>query len=187
MEAAARPSASPGWLVGPALIGAAVAVALGVYGNVHDPTGSSILGDGLFFSGTLNMKAWLATAVVLLACLQVFTASWMYGKLGSATPPGWVPTAHKVSGTLAFLISLPVVYHCLWALGFQDTTTRVLIHSLAGCFFYGAFVAKMLWLRAPSLPGVLLPVAGGSVFTALVVIWLTSSLWFFDNIGFPAF
>ena len=51
MEAAARPSASPGWLVGPALIGAAVAVALGVYGNVHDPTGSSILGDGLFFSG----------------------------------------------------------------------------------------------------------------------------------------
>ena len=64
MEAAARPSASPGWLVGPALVGAAVAVALGVYGNVHDPTGSSILGDGLFFSATLNMKAWLATAVV---------------------------------------------------------------------------------------------------------------------------
>ena len=98
-----------------------------------------------------------------------------------------MPTVHKVSGTLAFLISLPVVYHCLWALGFQDTTTRVLIHSLAGCFFYGAFVAKMLWLRAPALPGVLLPVVGGSVFTALVVIWLTSSLWFFDNIGFPEF
>jgi hypothetical protein len=187
MEAAARPSVSPGWLVGPALVGAAVAVALGVYGHVHDPTGSSVLGDGLFFSGTLNMKAWLATAVVLLACLQVFTASWMFGKLPFAATPSWVPTVHKFSGTLAFLISLPVVYHCLWALGFQDSSTRVLIHSLAGCFFYGAFTAKMLWLRAPALPGALLPVVGGTVFAAVVVIWLTSALWFFDNIGFPSF
>ena len=186
METAARPT-SPGWLIGPALVGAAVALALGVYGHVHDPTGSSILGNGLFFSGTLNMKAWLATAVVLLACLQVFTASWMYGKLPFASEPGWLPTVHKVSGTLAFLISLPVVYHCLWALGFQDTSTRVLIHSLAGCFFYGAFVAKMLWLRAPALPGAVLPIVGGLVFTGLVVIWLTSALWFFDNFGFPNF
>jgi hypothetical protein len=94
---------------------------------------------------------------------------------------------HRVSGTLAFLVSLPVVYHCLWALGFQDTDTRVLVHSLAGCFFYGAFTAKMLWLRVPSLPGLVLPVVGGTVFTALVVIWLTSALWFFDNFGFPSF
>jgi hypothetical protein len=186
MEAVLERPVSPAKLVVPALVGAAVAVALGVYGNVHDPTGKSILGDGLFFSATLNMKAWLATAVVLLACLQVFTATWMYEKLPFGARP-WVPTVHKASGTLAFLVSLPVVYHCLWALGFQDTTTRVLIHSLAGCFFYGAFTAKMLWLRVDGLPGVVLPIVGGSVFTALVVIWLTSSLWFFDNIGFPSF
>jgi hypothetical protein len=132
------------------------------------------------------MKAWLATAVVLLACLQVVTATWMYDRLPFPRKR-WVPTLHRVSGTLAFLVSLPVVYHCLWALGFQDTTTRVLIHSLAGCFFYGAFTAKMLWLKVDGLPGPVLPIAGGSVFTALVVIWLTSSLWFFDNIGFPSF
>jgi hypothetical protein len=187
MEAAAERPVSPAKLVVPALVGAAVAVGLGVYGNVHDPTGQSILGDGLFFSATLNMKAWLATAVVLFACVQVTTALWMFGRLPVASTPGWVPTAHRVSGTLAFLISLPVVYHCLWALGFQDTDTRVLIHSLAGCFFYGAFTAKMLWLRVPSLPGPLLPLVGGSVFTALVAIWLTSSFWFFDNFGFPSF
>ena len=45
----------------------------------------------------------------------------------------------------------------------------------------------MLWLRSSTLPGLLLPIAGGSVFTALVLIWLTSSLWFFDNFGFPSF
>jgi uncharacterized protein DUF6529 len=183
VEAAVR---SPVRLVIPALVGAAVAVGLGVYGNVHDPTGSSILGNGLFFSATLNMKAWLATAVVALACVQLFTASWMFGRLPLAQRD-WVPTAHRISGTLAFLVSLPVVYHCLWALGFQDYSTRVLVHSIAGCFFYGAFVAKMLWLRVPALPRLTLPLVGGSVFSALVVIWFTSSFWFFQNIGFPSF
>ncbi len=187
MEAAIQRPVSPARLVVPALVGAAVAVALGVYGSAHDPTGSSILGNGLFFSATLNMKTWLATAVVALACVQILTASRMYGRLGRGAAPPWVNTTHRISGTLAFLISLPVVYHCLWALGFQDTSTRVLIHSLAGCFFYGAFVAKMLWLHAPALPGALLPITGGAVFTSLVVIWLTSALWFFDNFGFPSF
>jgi Family of unknown function (DUF6529) len=187
VEAAAEQPVSPVRLVVPALVGAAVAVALGVYGNAHDPTGESILGDGLFFSATLNMKAWLATAVLALACVQVLSALWMYGRLPLASVPSWIPTLHRVSGTLAFLVSLPVVYHCLWALGFQDTDTRVLVHSLAGCFFYGAFVAKMLWLRVPSLPGLVLPLIGGTVFTSLVAIWLTSALWFFDNFGFPSF
>lgn len=186
MEAAPRPS-SPARLIGLALVGAAVAVGLGVYGNAHDPTGQSILSDGLFFSATLNMKAWLATIVVVLACAQVLLALRMYGRIGSGDVPSWVAPAHRISGTLAFLVSLPVVYHCLWALGFQDTDTRVLAHSLAGCFFYGAFTSKMLMLKSDRLPGLTLPVVGGAVFTSIVVIWLTSALWFFDNFGFPQF
>ena len=186
MEAASRSSGSAR-LIGPALIGAAVAVALGAYGKAHDPTGSSILGDGLFFSATLNMKAWLATAVVGLALVQVVSALRIYGRFGTGRPAAWVTTLHRASGITAFLLSLPVVYHCLWALGFQDADTRVLAHSLAGCFFYGAFTAKMLTLRIDPVPGWAIPVLGGLVFTALVVIWLTSSLWFFDNFGFPQF
>jgi hypothetical protein len=34
--------------------------------------------------------------------------------------PAWLGTAHRLTGTLAFLLTLPVAYHCLWALGFQD-------------------------------------------------------------------
>ena len=30
---------------------------------------------------------------------------------------------------LAFLFSLPVVYHCLWSLGFQSGSTRVLLQA----------------------------------------------------------
>jgi Family of unknown function (DUF6529) len=188
MESAQQPPGASVRVLIPAGIGAAVALAIGAYANAHDPTGESILGDGLFFSATLNMKAWLATAAILFAMFQVVSALWLYGRLpGSPDVPRWLGTAHRVSGTLAFLVSLPVAYHCLWALGFQDATGRTLVHSLAGCFFYGAFVAKVVVVESRGLPGWTLPVAGGAVFTALVVIWLTSSLWFFDNFGFPEF
>jgi hypothetical protein len=76
-----------------------------------------------------------------------------------------------------------VVAHCLYALGFQYGEPRVLIHSLLGCFFYGAFVVKMLTLTRTDAPRWLLPVAGGAVFTGLVGLWLTSSLWFFTTFG----
>jgi hypothetical protein len=35
----------------------------------------------------------------------------------------------------------------------------------------------------PRMPGWALPVLGGSVFTAIVGLWLTSSLWFFRTHG----
>jgi Family of unknown function (DUF6529) len=187
MESAAQPPVAPAKLLIPALVGAAVAIGLGVYGNEHTPSGESILDDGLFFSATLSMKAWFATMALGLAFFQVLSALRMYGRIGTGPAPEWLGTAHRLSGTLAFLVSLPVAYHCLWALGFQDGTTRVLIHSLAGCFFYGAFAAKVVVVESRRLPGSALPVAGGTVFTAFVVIWLTSALWFFDNIGFPEF
>ena len=62
--------------------------------------------------------------------------------------------AHVWSGRLAVLTSVPVAVHCLYALGFQATDTRVLFHSLFGCFFYGAFAAKMLLLTRRGLPAV---------------------------------
>jgi len=92
-----------------------------------------------------------------------------------------------MSGTLAFLIALPVAYHCLWALGFQDTDSRVMWHSIAGCFFFGAFAAKVIVVETKNLPRLALPVAGGLLFSALVVVWLTSALWFFREFGFPSF
>ena len=94
---------------------------------------------------------------------------------------------HRISGRLAFLISLPVAYHCLWSLGFQDTTTRVLVHSLLGCAFYGTFAAKVTIVRSKGLPGIALPIAGGLLFAILVGLWLTSAEWFIhQNGGFPS-
>ncbi|MDQ1519896.1 MAG: hypothetical protein QOI55_969 [Actinomycetota bacterium] len=172
-----------------ALCGAAVAVVLGVYGREHDPTGQALFTLG--FSGTINMKAWLATVVLGLAVVQIGLALWMYGKLGRLVPvaPDWVGPTHRLVGTLAFLVSLPVAYHCLWSLGFETHAdhTRRFVHSLLGCTFYGAFTVKVLCVRAARLPGWVLPIAGGFVFAVLVALWLTSSLWFFDHAGFPSY
>jgi hypothetical protein len=111
----------------------------------------------------------------------------MYGKLGRSPAPAWVAPTHRLCGTLALLVTLPIAYHCLWSLGFQTDTTRRYVHSVAGCVFYGAFATKVLCVRSARLPGWALPVVGGVLFASLVVLWLTSSLWFFDNVGFPSF
>ncbi len=92
-------------------------------------------------------------------------------------------------GTVAFVLTLPVAYQCLWALGFQSTDTRVLVHSVVGCFFYGIFTVKVLAVRVRGLPDATLPLVGGLAFAALVGVWLTSALWFFTSrpAGIPVF
>jgi hypothetical protein len=100
--------------------------------------------------------------------------------------PAWLGSLHRISGRVAFLVSLPVAYHCLYQLAFQDSTTRVLLHSLLGCAFYGAFAAKVVIVRSHTLPGWALPIAGGLVFTILVSVWLTSGLWFISENGIPS-
>jgi uncharacterized protein DUF6529 len=168
------------------LVGAAVAVALGVYGHEHDPTGKSVF--SLVFTKTINMKAWFATGALTLGVFQVLTALRMYGKLPvPRTMPAWLPLAHRLTGTTAFLLTLPVAYHCLWALGFQDFQTRVEVHSFLGCAFFGAFAAKVTVVESKRLPGFALPLAGALLFSVLVGVWSTSALWFFREFGFPSF
>jgi hypothetical protein len=171
-------------LVAAAVAGGATAVALGTYGRDHDPTGDAITTFG--FPEVLPMKAWFTTAVLALALAQLASALALWGRLpGVRTVPRWTAPVHRWAGTAAFVVSLPVAYHCLWSLGFQDTDMRVLVHSLVGCAFYGAFATKLLALRIDRLPSWALPVVGGLLVTCVTVLWLTSSLWFFTNVGFP--
>ncbi|WUD76136.1 DUF6529 family protein [Streptomyces sp. NBC_00510] len=165
----------------PAVAAAAVAVALGAYGRVHDPAGTAFNLAG--FSSTGAVKSWLATAAFAFAVVQAVSALVMYGKVPGVRAPSWTGGLHRWSGRIAFLLAVPVAVHCLYALGYQTYSSRVMWHSLLGCFFFGAFTAKMLLLRAERLPGWLLPVVGGLVFTALTVLWLTSALWFFRTVG----
>jgi hypothetical protein len=171
-----------GLLIAAAAAGGAIALALGTYGRVHEPTGGTITTFG--FPSLLAMKAWLATAAAGLALAQLVSALAMWGRLpGVTSVPAWLGPVHRWSGTAAFVVSLPVAYHCLWALGFQDTEARQLAHSLFGTAFYGAFATKLLVLRIAARPGWALPVIGGLLVTLLTGVWLTSSLWFFSTFG----
>ncbi len=171
---------SPIGLIGVASVGAALALSLGIYGRLHTPTGVAI--DPIRPENMLAFKSVTASLAAGLALFQLLSAWWLYGRRPfSSGSPSWLGPAHRWSGTVAFVASLPAGYHCLWSLGFQTTDTRVVIHSLLGCAFYGAFAAKMLALRSQRLPGWAIPVVGATVVTLLVGLWFSSALWFFTG------
>ena len=176
----ARTSFAPGPVLALG-VGAAVAVLLGTYGRVHDPTGDTAL--VAFFSGQIQFKAWLATLTILFAVVQVVSALRLYGRLGSPAAPPWLGDLHRLTGTLALLSSLPVAYHCLWSIGFwaDPGLNRVFVHSVAGCLFYGVFAIKVLAVRSGDRLGWALPFVGGTAFAVLVLVWFTSSYWFFTS------
>ena len=138
------------------------------------------------FSSTIAAKAWFATAAVLLVCVQVLTGARIFGHLQGIVriAPPLVNRIHRWSGRLAFLCTLPVFFHCVTILGFQTPDARVAIHSVLGTFLYGVFVAKVLIVRDHLLPGWALPTAGLTLASLLLVLWLTSSLWYFTTVRF---
>jgi len=156
-----------------------------VAGRLHTPDyTASIFGrTGL---AAISVKSWIATATLLLAAVQVLLALWVYGKLPGGPAPRWAALTHRVSGVVLIAISLPVAVHCLVAYGVQLTSLRVAVHSLAGCFLYGAFAAKVLLVRSRRLPGWVLPVAGGTLAAVVAVLWYTAALWYFHGYRLPA-
>jgi Family of unknown function (DUF6529) len=169
--------------VGLALV---VAVTLYAIGRLHIPDYSMGL-FGRHGAAAIRLKAQIATGIFVLALAQLTSALWMYRRLPGVTAPPPTPVAalHRVGGATLFLLSLPVAVHCILAYGVQLSNLRVAVHSLAGCFFYGAFAAKVLIVRSRRLPGWALPVAGGLLVTVVVVIWYSAALWYFAGFRLP--
>ena len=160
------------------LSGCAVAVLLGVYARLHHPSRYALDVGG--FSSPLYAKAWLTTAAAVFAVVQLVTGS----RIIRGAAPAWMPVVHRWSGRIAILLTVPVIIHCIYALGFGTHSARVLAHSVLGCLFYGAFVAKMLSLvQRDKMPRWVLPVLGGVVFVSLIALWATSALWLFTTKG----
>ncbi|MCW2766651.1 MAG: hypothetical protein JWO11_2610 [Nocardioides sp.] len=171
--------------------GAVVALLIGVFGKVHNPTLDATTTLG--FDTVIAMKVVVSTVIGVLAVLQVIGALWIYGKLGIKAP-SWLGTAHRISGTVALLLTAFVAYHCLWALGLESGTladgekvaTRTVVHGLLGCAVFGAVLVKVVAVRSRRAPGWFLPVAGGLLFALLVVVVLTSAVWYLGAKGWPS-
>lgn len=171
-------------------VGAAVALALGIFGRVHDPTidGTTTLG----YDTVLDMKVVVTAVIGVLAVLQLLGALLIYGKLGIRAP-SWVGTAHRASGILTFLLAVFIGYHCLWALGLEygelhngePVPARAVVHGVLGCVVFGAFVVKVIAVRSHRAPGWFLPVAGGILFTTFLIVVGTSTVWYLGENGWP--
>ena len=171
-------------------VGAVVALLVGVFGRVHNPTlnGTTTLG----YATVIGMKTVVTTVIAVLVVVQLITALWMYGKLGLRAP-SWLGTLHRSTGGTALVLSLFVAYHCLWTLGLEVGTlpdgkpvsTRTLVHGLLGCAVMGAIVVKIVAVRSRRAPSWFLPVAGGLLFTLLVLAILTSAVWYIGEKGWP--
>jgi hypothetical protein len=171
--------------------GAVVALLVGVFGTVHDPTlsGTTTLG----FDTVLAMKVAVTCVIGVLAVLQLLGALWLYGKLGLAVP-SWLGTAHRATGAVALLLSVFVAYHCIWALGLESghlpdgekVPLRTVVHGVLGCAVFGAVVVKVTAVRSKRAPGWFLPVAGGLLFALLILVVLTSAVWYLDANGWPS-
>ncbi len=171
--------------------GAVVALLVGVFGRLHDPTlqGTTTLG----YPTVLAMKTVATTGVAVLVVVQLVTALWIFGRLGIRAP-SWLGTAHRATGATTLVLILFVAYHCLWSLGLEvghlpdgePVSTRTFVHGLLGCAVLGAVVVKIVAVRSRRAPGWFLPVAGGLLFSLLVLAVLTSAVWYIGAKGWPS-
>ena len=138
------------------------------------------------FSETIAGKAWLASAAIVFALVQVTTAARIFGKLQGVIrlPHATVKRIHRWSGRVAILCTLPVAFHCIFILGFDTTDGRTLTHSILGSFVYGVVAVKLFFVHDSDHPRWTLPLVGGTLFAVLVTLWLTSAYWYFTNIRF---
>src|SRR5262245_49860587 len=118
--------ASRVWLLLPVTIFAIIALTVGLVatGTVPEPYATPFF--HLFFRGVLQMKAWLATAALVLACGQLLTAARIYELLRFPPKGRLYHALHRWSGRMAILLTLPVAYHCIFMLGFSAKGPRTL-------------------------------------------------------------
>ncbi len=138
------------------------------------------------FSSGIAGKAWFASAALFFAVVQVLTGARIFGKLQRVVriERPYVNRVHRWSGRLAILCTLPVAFHCIFILGFQTENPRVFAHSLLGTFVYGVLAVKLFFVHDRDHPRWTLPLVGGTLFTMLVLLWSTSSLWYFTQVRF---
>jgi hypothetical protein len=138
------------------------------------------------FSSTIAAKVWLASAAGVLALVQIATGARIFGKIKRLVPipPPYVNRIHRWSGRIAVLLTLPVAFHCIFILGFQSSSARVLIHSILGSIVYGVIAVKLFFVHDRDHPRRTVPTLGSAVFVTLAGLWITSALWYFTNVRF---
>ena len=93
--------ANPAWLAVPLMVFGLITVTVGLVARqtVREPYATPFFHP--FFTDTLQMKAWLVTAAVLLACGQLLTAARIYALLRFPPRGRFYHAVHRWSGRAA--------------------------------------------------------------------------------------
>jgi Family of unknown function (DUF6529) len=172
------------WLLAPAAMFVAVTLAAGLVARGRQEVPGNFR---LFFSSQFHLMAWLSMVSVSLAFVQLFTAAWIFRKLSWLPPSPRIATIHRWTGRLAIVSVLPVVYWCIFQLGFQTFNARYVAHSIFGTLFVGAVAGKVTIVRLRRFPVSAYVFAGLLVFAMLIGAWGTSTLWFLRQAGTKLF
>lgn len=167
-------NARPVALALPFAVGAATALSLGIYAAAHEPTGRDFVVTG--FASVAGWKSAFASVTMALVIVQVSLGLRLTGRVGPrVAPPPWAHDLHRLVGTVAFGISIPVAFHCIWAVGYQSSDSRLAVHSLFGCVAYGSYVAKIMTARTADRPQWALPAAGSLLGIMMLTVWWSSA------------
>jgi uncharacterized protein DUF6529 len=140
----------------------------------------------LFFSDQFHLMSWLSIVAAGLACSQLLTAAWIFRKLPWPRP-AWIPEVHRWTGRVAILLVLPVLYWCVFQLGFQTFDSRYVAHSVLGTLFVGAVAGKITIVRLRRFPTWAYLLVGLLVFATLIGASATSALWLLRQTASPIF
>jgi uncharacterized protein DUF6529 len=124
-------------------------------GKVREPYATPFFHP--FFRDVLQMKAWLVTAAVVLACGQLLTGARIYELLRFPPTGRFYHGVHRWSGRAAIVLTLPVAYHCIFMLGFganspaRADSLAARVGSLRRCRRQGAHgsIGQVCKLGAP--------------------------------------
>src|SRR2546430_17457799 len=102
---------NPAWLAVPLVVFALITLTVGLVARqtVREPYATPFFHP--FFTDTLQMKAWLVTSAVALACGQLLTAARLYELLHFPSKGRFYHTVHRWSGRPAVVFTLPLPYH----------------------------------------------------------------------------
>lgn len=122
--------------------GAAASVALGAYSVVHEPTGRDFVLYSFDSSAEWKNALTLVVALLLIAQAAIgFKLAGLFGLRPAGRP--WLSELRRLIATVAVGLSLPVAFHCVWALGFTSDSPMGALHSILGCIAYGCVVAAL--------------------------------------------
>ncbi|MEM7139858.1 MAG: DUF6529 family protein [Actinomycetota bacterium] len=155
----------------PAIVATLTAGLLALYTAVHEPTGRDLVLVG-FDSVDAWKAAFATTAVVVLAAHLGSGVTIARATARSVAVPDWYPEVHALLGSVGIALSIPVVFHDVWSLGFAGTGAES-FHVAAACATCGLAAGDQV-IRSRRQPRIAVTVA---LVATSVVWWLSGDWW----------